>query len=584
MSNSRAPTTAGVMEKFGVRPEQIVDFLALIGDSVDNIPGVDKCGPKTAAKWLAEYGTLESVIANADDIGGKIGENLRAAHAAPAADRGSSPPSSLDVRGARRPPMNSGSASADREALRALYTRYEFNAALADLERRPRRGVGTRRKRPRRPRYATPPARVERHYELVTQHARFDATGSNACARADAIRLRHRNHRPRPACRRTWSACPSACDAGRRRPTCRWRTTTRACRRSCRASEVLEALAPLLEDPGKAKIGQHGKYDMHILRALRHRGRRAIATTPCSSPTCSIPPSPATTWIRWRSATSASRPSSTRTWPARAPSRSCSRRWSWSDAADYAAEDADVTLRLHRALHRASWPRSRALLRVYDEIEMPLVPVLARMEARRHPGRPRAAGARRARDAAHPHDRDHRARLPRRRPRLQPRFAQAAAAGAVRRARPAGQLQDPDRAALDQRGGAGGTGRPARAAAHDPRLPHLREAGLDLHREAARADQPAHRPRAHQLPPGGGGDRAPVLVGPEPAEHPDPHRGRPPHPPGLRRAARAGASSPPTTRRSSCASWPTCRRTRACCAPSARAWTCTAPPRPRCSA
>jgi DNA polymerase-1 len=70
---------AGVMEKFGVRPDQIVDYLALMGDTVDNIPGVDKCGPKTAAKWLAEHGTLDAVIAKAESIGGKIGENLRAA-------------------------------------------------------------------------------------------------------------------------------------------------------------------------------------------------------------------------------------------------------------------------------------------------------------------------------------------------------------------------------------------------------------------------------------------------------------------------------------------------------------------------
>jgi len=68
-----------VREKFGVGPEQVGDVLALMGDSIDNVPGVDKCGPKTAAKWLAEYGSLDGVIANADRIGGKIGENLRAA-------------------------------------------------------------------------------------------------------------------------------------------------------------------------------------------------------------------------------------------------------------------------------------------------------------------------------------------------------------------------------------------------------------------------------------------------------------------------------------------------------------------------
>ena len=68
----------GVVDKFSVTPEQIIDYLALMGDTVDNIPGVPKVGPKTAAKWLKEYGTLESIIENADQIGGKVGENLRA--------------------------------------------------------------------------------------------------------------------------------------------------------------------------------------------------------------------------------------------------------------------------------------------------------------------------------------------------------------------------------------------------------------------------------------------------------------------------------------------------------------------------
>ena len=68
-----------VIEKFGVKPDQIIDFLALVGDKVDNIPGVNKCGPKTAVKWLNEYGSLEGVMENADKIGGKIGEYLREA-------------------------------------------------------------------------------------------------------------------------------------------------------------------------------------------------------------------------------------------------------------------------------------------------------------------------------------------------------------------------------------------------------------------------------------------------------------------------------------------------------------------------
>ena len=68
---------AGVLAKFGVGPQQIVDYFALVGDSVDNVPGVDKVGPKTAAKWLQEYGSLDAIVAHANEIGGKVGENLR---------------------------------------------------------------------------------------------------------------------------------------------------------------------------------------------------------------------------------------------------------------------------------------------------------------------------------------------------------------------------------------------------------------------------------------------------------------------------------------------------------------------------
>ncbi|MGA1336397.1 MAG: 5'-3' exonuclease, partial [Burkholderiaceae bacterium] len=68
-----------VIDKFGVPPERIIDYLALVGDAVDNVPGVEKVGPKTAAKWLASYDTLEGVMANASEIGGVVGENLRKA-------------------------------------------------------------------------------------------------------------------------------------------------------------------------------------------------------------------------------------------------------------------------------------------------------------------------------------------------------------------------------------------------------------------------------------------------------------------------------------------------------------------------
>jgi DNA polymerase-1 len=68
---------AGVLAKFGVPPERIVDYLALMGDAVDGVPGVNKVGPKTAVKWLAQYGSLDGVVTHAQDINGVVGENLR---------------------------------------------------------------------------------------------------------------------------------------------------------------------------------------------------------------------------------------------------------------------------------------------------------------------------------------------------------------------------------------------------------------------------------------------------------------------------------------------------------------------------
>jgi len=76
---NQAMDIAGVEKKFGVQPEQIIDYLALIGDTSDNVPGIPKVGPKTAVKWLKEYQNVESIIENADKFGGKVGENLRAA-------------------------------------------------------------------------------------------------------------------------------------------------------------------------------------------------------------------------------------------------------------------------------------------------------------------------------------------------------------------------------------------------------------------------------------------------------------------------------------------------------------------------
>ena len=132
MTGSRMDSDAAVMDKFGVLPAQIVDMLALMGDSVDNIPGVPKCGPKTAAKWLAEHGTLDAVIANAGEVKGKIGESLREALPQLPLSRQLAT-IKTDVALDLAPPDLKLRAR-DVETLRGLYARYGFHQALKELE------------------------------------------------------------------------------------------------------------------------------------------------------------------------------------------------------------------------------------------------------------------------------------------------------------------------------------------------------------------------------------------------------------------------------------------------------------------
>src|SRR5690606_32950542 len=131
MSGSRMDSDEAIAEKYGVPPTLIVDMMALVGDAVDNVPGVPKCAPKTAAKWLDQYGSLDGIIANADGIKGKIGDNLREAlpqlplyrelvriRTDLELERG---PSELPLR------------EQDVDSLRGLYTRYGLTQAPRDL-------------------------------------------------------------------------------------------------------------------------------------------------------------------------------------------------------------------------------------------------------------------------------------------------------------------------------------------------------------------------------------------------------------------------------------------------------------------
>ena len=366
----------GVVEKFGVRPEQIVDYLTLMGDSIDNVPGVEKCGPKTAAKWLAEYGNLDALLANADKIGGKIGENLRAAiPRLPLSHelvtiRTDVP---LDLA-----PTDLHMRERDVDALRELYTRYDFKAALKDLDQasEPAAPAAPAKAAAAKP-TVTPDASLgaEGEYELIVTEERFAAwlekletapliafdteTTNIDAMQADIVGLSLAVEPGKAAYVPLSHDYPGAPQQLSR-------------------EHVLGALKPIFEDASRPKVGQHGKYDINI---LSHYGIALKGLTHDTMLESYVFNATAT---RHDMDSLATRYLGYSTIKYEQVAGKGAKQISFSQvdcdaACRYAAEDADITLRLHHAL----WPMLEAepsLRAVYTDIEIPLVPVLAKME------------------------------------------------------------------------------------------------------------------------------------------------------------------------------------------------------------
>ena len=388
MSGSRLDSEARVVEKFGVRPEQIVDYLALMGDSVDNIIGVDKCGPKTAAKWLAEYGTLDAVIANADAVKGKVGENLRAALPRLPLNRQLAT-IKVDVPLDRAP---TELVLRDRhvDELRVLYARYGFKQALRELDggasaddRASANAGGVRNTVAGYARAApsaadAPDATLAApgEYEMVITREQLDVWIASLRA-ADEFAFDTETDSLDPLCANLvglsfavepgkaayiplahdYPGAPAQLDRG----------------------EVLDALRPLLADPGKRKIGQHGKYDLHVLRC------HGVEVLGYSDDTM------LESFVLNATASRHDMDSLAKRYlgydtikftdvAGKGAKQILFSQVALDDATRYAAEDADVTLRLHRVL-APKLAAEPALERVYREIEIPLVPVLERIEA-----------------------------------------------------------------------------------------------------------------------------------------------------------------------------------------------------------
>jgi DNA polymerase-1 len=399
---------AGVKVKFDVYPEQIVDYLALVGDTSDNIPGVPKVGPKTAAKWLNEYVTLDNLIANQDRIEGKVGESLRASTTDLALSRELATircDVDLDVG-----PEDLRRTEPDTARLRELYTRFELRSLLKSLTSPTAVGEVARSAgagadvefaltgqgpspglRPTSPAGAgevpagageVPAGAGEvngwapgRHYELVLTQEAFDRwldalRGADVFAfdtettaldymQAEIVGVSFAIEPGHAAYVPLAHTYPGAPDQLNR-------------------EAALRQLQPLLEDATRGKLGHHLKYDAHVLRnhGIELRGMRFDSMLE--------------SYVLNSTATRHDLDSVARLYlgvetihyedvAGKGAKQLNFRDVPVESAAEYSAEDSDVALRLHRTL-RPRLEAVPALARLYDEIEQPLVPVLLEME------------------------------------------------------------------------------------------------------------------------------------------------------------------------------------------------------------
>ncbi|MBS0387201.1 MAG: DNA polymerase I [Proteobacteria bacterium] len=385
----------GVKAKFDVYPEQIIDYLALVGDSSDNIPGVDKVGPKTAAKWLNTYGTLAELEAHAAEISGKVGENLRAGTEVLALSK-----QLATIRCDIELPADAATLTArapDIAALRELYTRLEMRSFLRALDG----GEGAA------PATAAAAAAATAATAAATATTAANSVGAATAAAAPALGAdpieRHYT------LINDWTQFLGWCERLARAPLFAFDTETTGldymraqivgvsfCVEPGRGAyvplahgyagapeqldrtRVLESLRPLLEDPRHAKVGAHMKFDMHVLEnhGIRLRGQRY--DTMLESYVLN------STATRHDMDSMSEHYLGIRTIHFEDVAGKGAKQISFDQvsietAANYSAEDADITLRLHQKL----WPQLEAmpaLAKLYSEIEQPLVPVLQRME------------------------------------------------------------------------------------------------------------------------------------------------------------------------------------------------------------
>jgi len=368
---------AGVIEKFGVRPDQIIDYLALMGDKVDNIPGVNKCGPKTAVKWLLEHENLENVMANADNVKGKIGGYLREAlEFLPLSYELAT--IKLDV------PLEQSAeqlqpGEANLEKLTELYTKYELRRLLADLQSG-KSAPTTSSSQDSSTNDAveediTTADDIDTDYQIILSDSDFTSwltqlknaelfafdteTTSVDYMKAELVGLSFSTEVGKAAyvpLMHDYEGAPKQLDR-------EW---------------VLAQLKPLLEDESQAKVGQNLKYDANVLSRYDIEIKGIAFDTMIESyclnsvATRHNMDALATKYLDFKTI-------KFEDVAGKGAKQLTFNQIDIEQAGPYAAEDADITLRLHQAIF-SKLESNKEQLSVFSEIEMPLLPVLARME------------------------------------------------------------------------------------------------------------------------------------------------------------------------------------------------------------
>jgi len=385
MSNEKLDRD-GVKAKFGVGPERIVDYLALVGDSVDNVPGVEKVGPKTAARWIAQYGSLEGVLAHADEIGGVVGENLRKAR-----DWLPKARELVTVKCDVALPFKATDLTPrepDRKRLAPLLQRFGFKSWLKEMqgdEDPPATAVAAAPQAvaaapravtaaPQAVAAAPPAVAAPRHYEtLLTESDLARWLGRITQGEVVAVDTETTSLDPFVAELVGVSFSIGLGEAAYLAIAHRYAGAPD----QLGVERALALLRPWLEDAGRKKIGQNLKYDQHV---FANHGARLAGIAHDTLLQSYVLESHA----RHDMDSLAERYLGLKTITYDEVTGKGAQRIGFEEvevgrATEYSAEDADVTLRLHGVLY-PKVAADQKLKYVYESIEMPVREVLFRME------------------------------------------------------------------------------------------------------------------------------------------------------------------------------------------------------------